>query len=116
MPDQHLVISKYTIQSHITVEAPVPTPNYISHNILFLEGTPSAPYTMNTVQIKFVPDGQPLGEPSWQDPNLSCEKHRSEYAAIMDMVNKGIENKKPTTSFTATYLEANKQVVFILGY
>jgi hypothetical protein len=71
---------------------------------------------MNAVQIKFVPDGQPLRAPSWQDPNLSCEKHRSEYTAIMDMVEKGIENKKPSTSFTATYLDAVGQVVLILTY
>lgn len=116
MADQHLVITKYTIHSHITVEAPGPSPKYISYTILFLEGVPSSPYTMNAVQIKFVPDNEPLSAPSWQDPNLSCEKHRSEYAAIIDMIEKGIDSKKPTTSFTADYLETINQVVLVLTY
>ena len=100
---EHLVITHCTIQSHITVEGIGPNPNYISRSIIMLKGAAIAPYSITGVQIKFVPDGQPLAKPSWQTPNLSCEKHRSEYAAIMDMVNKGIDFKKPTSEFSANY-------------
>lgn len=111
---EHLVITRYTIHSHITVDSAGPNPNYISHSIVMLEGAASAPYTITGVQIKFVPDGQPLAKPSWQAPNLSCEKHRSEYAAIMDMINKGIDFKKPTSEFSANYIGEPTGLVLIV--
>ena len=111
---EHLVITSYSIQSHLTIDSPGPNPNYISYTILFLEGVATAPYNINAIQIKFIPDGQPLAAPSWQSPNLSCEKHRSEYAAIMDMVNKGIEFKKPGTEFSANFIvELNILTLFL---
>lgn len=111
---EHLVITRYTIHSHITVDSAGPNPNYISHSIVMLEGAASAPYTITAVHIKFVPDGQPLAKPSWQAPNLSCEKHRSEYAAIMDMINKGIDLKKPGIEFSANYIVELAQLVLIV--
>ncbi len=113
---EHLSITKFQLFSELTIDDPaLPVPNYISYTILFLEGVASPPNTITAVQIKFVPDGQPLKPPNWQPPNLACEKHQSEYAGMMDMVTRGIENKKPGSDFTATYIIEIGQLDIILS-
>ena len=80
-----------------------------------LTGAVTLPYTINAVQIKFVPDDQPLSKPSWQPPNLSCEKHISEWDTIFEMVNRGLITKKPGSDFTAQFIAELAQLNIILS-
>ncbi len=103
------------ILSEVSIEDPTATvPNYISNTLLILMGVPTPPYILSTIQIRFVPDSQKLMTPSYQPPVVVCEKHQSEYAGIMDMISRGIENKKPGVSFTALFIVEIPQLDLIL--
>ena len=63
---EFLRITDYHMNSEISINAS--GTGYDSYTNLFLTGAVTLPYTINAVQIKFVPDDQPLSKPSWQHP------------------------------------------------
>ena len=110
---EFLRITDYHMNSEISINAS--GTGYDSYTNLFLTGAVTLPYTINAVQIKFVPDDQPLSKPSWQPPNLSCEKHISEWDTIFEIVNGGLITKKPGSDFTAQFIAELAQLNIILS-
>jgi len=100
-----LTITWYQLWSGLTVKDPsVPIPEYETTCRIELLGDVNPPYTISQIQIKFVPDNRTLARPDYMAPALYCEMHQSDYTVVTDLLTRGVDNKKPGTSFQAQFI------------
>ena len=100
-----LTITWYQLWSGITVKDPtVPVPEYETSCRIELLGNVNPPYTISQIEIKFVPDNILLAKPNYLEPALYCEMHQKDYPVVIDLVTRGVDNKKPGTTFQAQFI------------
>lgn len=102
---QALTITWYQVWSGIHINNPsLPVPEFGSYRRILLAGTANPPYTITQISIRFVADGSSLDKPYYQEPYVYCDMHLQDYPVIMDLITRGVDNKKPGTTFQAQFI------------
>lgn len=92
---QGVEFKRYVLNSAVTMRT-VPESKYISRFYLDLSGKNVLGSDLETINVHFIPDEDPLAPPYYAGSYVICEQHLSSLPAFMEMIKSGIDGEAST--------------------